>query len=155
MLLMCVQCQISLSLFCLFVCFLVVVDFEEKILHEKKEAKKCLRSRHFYWCRCCSITLHIIIIMSNNNTNNAMKRVERLKTHFVVSAPLLNNESSNTNNSFVERQETSFFSSPFGVRSFVYCFFLHLWCVVCFCAFLSSSSKSSLCRLSQQIISSF
>ena len=38
---MCVQCQISLSLslFCLFVCFLVVVDFEEKILHEKKEAK--------------------------------------------------------------------------------------------------------------------
>jgi hypothetical protein len=97
----------------------------------------------------------IIIIMSNNTTNNAMKRVERLKTHFVVSAPLLNNESSNTSNSFVERQETSFFSSPFGVRSFVYCFFLHLWCV-CFCAFLSSSSsKSSLCRLSQHIISSF
>jgi len=33
----------SLSLFCLFVCvFLVDFDFEEKILHEKKEAKKCL-----------------------------------------------------------------------------------------------------------------
>ena len=84
--------------------------------------------------------------MSNNNNNNnnthynAMKRVERLKTHFVVSAnPLLNNEENNNTNfsssGFVlERQETSFFSSPFGVRSLRVCFFLRLVCCV-LCAF--------------------
>ena len=127
--------SLSLSSVCLFVCFLVV-DFVRKNF-EKKEAQKNFSEAlnpktlnaifhasqrrqsvvpQIYWCRVPSL-YKIIIIMSNNT--NAMKRVERLKTHVVVSAPLLNNDTTN-NNSFLERQETSFFSSPFGVRSFVY-----------------------------------
>ena len=107
------------------------------------------------------LVLRSVIIMSNNNNNNnnananAMKRVERLKTHVVVSAaPLFNDDddttTTNNNNNFsvLERRETSFFSSPFGVRSNF----------VRVCLFFSSSlrcarfyrhPRSRRCRLSQ------
>ena len=117
---MCLMPNLSLSS-CLFVFGLKKIFARGKKKQNFSEAAIFASQKRHYYPKFIVVVLHLYIIMSNNT--NAMKRVERLKTH-VVSAPLFNDTN---NNNILERQETSFFSSPFGVRSFDdVCFFLHL-----------------------------
>lgn len=141
---MCLMPNLSLSS-CLFVFGLKKIFARGKKKQNFSEAAIFASQKRHYYPKFIVVVLHLYIIMSNNT--NAMKRVERLKTH-VVSAPLLNNDTNN-NSSFLERQETSFFSSPFGVRSFVYCLFFSSSLLCVLCAFLSSTSKSSLSSLTE------